>query len=639
MNPQPLSLILLLPALPGVGWAAASLARPLRFDRTLYRLLTPLLALALWIVAVALAARLTWSLSWGLWIGTLSLAGAGALDRWRQSRSPSPEPPPPEGGAARPPSVWMGRTAILVAIPVAFMAFGGNFFDESSHNGHISIISQMQNDRYPPPNECFPDLLLRYHFGFDLVCAGLTAMTRVPISVAIDLLTVFCWVWTWCLLWLLGDRLGGAGAGGWVALATLLGSGATIFMVFSYASAMPGPLELETYLGHQLGLGGRFSSPPLLAYFFQKPVALGVPLTIAVMVLANEALPKWRTRRDLLLGLLLAALSLCHAVFFVAILATFTATEILVTRRWRILVTTAAVVAVAAAMGGMIFSPLAEGAEVGLETQVWILEAGWLPILEWHVSSFGVLLPLGLCGWFLLRRMRLFFALMVGGSLATLNLMSYKYTWDIVKFATIAATALGILSGLALARLAARRSWKARLALVVTVLALTASSTSYMAIQIALLLPAGAPEQPEEPRPSDDDVAAARWLRRHAVSGELTFAPSRSTYPYLHHSLQVAWPISNFSLAFGTPLHRIVERELLFNVKPDIVEPYLAQGLRWLVLEEGSEDWMDARVHQWLQEGKVEPVAAFGTLRVYRLTEPDSSSLPGSADAPRRKRE
>lgn len=632
MNPQPLSLVLLLPALPGVGWAAAALLAPLRSDRALHRLLTPLLALAMWILAVALVARRTSSLNWGLVVGTLSLAGAGALAKWRGKRSPAIVPPP-EAQAVRPPSPWMGRTAVLVAVPIAILAFGGHFYDEDSHNGHVSIISQMQEDRYPPPNECFPDLVLRYHFGFDLVSAGLTAMTRLPIRVAMDLLTVFCWVWSWCLLWLLGDRLGRPGTGGWVALATLLGSGAAIVLVFYDAPSFES-VAAQHLLGNHLAFAGKFSGPPLLAYFFQKPVSLGVPFTIAVMLLVHEALPRWRTRRELLLGLFLAALSLSQALFFVALLPTVTATEVVTTRRLRFLVTAVLVLAVAAALGGMIFAPLAAGADVGLLFKVWIAKEGFLPVVVWHLSTLGALLPVGLVGFFLLRRMRLFFLLLVGGSLATLNLMDYKYTWDIVKFAAIAATGLGILSGLVLGRLAARRTWKARLALGALVLALVASGTTYIAARIAIIFHLADPYPVEGPVATDDDLAAARWLRRHAASGELVFAPSRSFYPYVQNALQVAWPVSNFALAFGTPMQRIVERELLFNVKPDIVEPYLAQGLRWLVVEEGSGGWMEDRLDRWLREGSVEEAATFGKLRVYRLAEPESFPVP--ADVSRR---
>lgn len=631
MNPQPLSLVLLLPALPGLGWAAGALARPWRSDRVLYRLVTPPLALAMWIVAVALVARRLSSLTAGLWIGTLGVAGAGALAKWRESRSPSPEPPPADEGADRLASPWMLRSAVLVAIPIAIMAFCGNFYDESSHNGHLSIISQMQEDRFPPPNECFPDLALRYHFGFDMVSAGLTAATRMPIRPAMDLLTVSCWIWAWCLLWILGDRLGGRGTGGWVAAATLLSAGAMIVLILWQSPSFES-LTAPHLLGKLFWLAGKRTGPPLFSYFFQKPMSLGVPMAAAVMLLVHEATPRWRLRRDLALGLLLAALSLSHAAFFVALLPTVAVTEIVAARSARFLTTAVLVLAVAAAMGGMLFTPLADGADSGLGPRVWVQEEGFGPVLMWHLSTLGALLPIGLAGLFLLRRMRLFYVLLVGGSLATLNLMDYEYTWDIVKFAAIAGMALGILSGLVLARLAARRSWKARLALVAMVLALTVSSATYMAVQIVILVYPKV-QFGAQPLPADD-LAAARWLRLHAASGELVLAASRTEDAYLQNALQLAWPVSPYSLAFGVPLRRVVERRLLFGtVRPEIVEPYLALGLRFIVIEDGSGNWMRSRLDRWQEEGSAEEVAAFGKLRVYRLVKPDS--LPGPAEVTR----
>src|SRR6185369_18065334 len=55
--------------------------------------------------------------------------------------------------------------------------------------------------------------------------------------------------------------------------------------------------------------------------------------------------------------------------------------------------------------------------------------------LEWLLRVFGLLLPLGIAGFLLLRRPRPIYAFLAFGGLAVINGVSYKMSWDIVKFA------------------------------------------------------------------------------------------------------------------------------------------------------------------------------------------------------------
>ncbi len=610
MNPQPLACILLLLTLPGLGWAAAALIRPLRQrDRVLGWFLTPVVVIALWIVAVALAARWTSSLDRGLAIGMLVVAGAGAWARWRWRR-PAAEPPPPDRSSAA-----MMLTAIAVAVPIAVIAFGDDFFDERRPNGHLGIISQMQNDSYPPPNQLFPDLPLRYHYGFNLAAAGVTAMTRLPISAAMDGLTVSGWLLSWCLLWLLGDRLGGRGAGRWVAGATLLGGGAAT--LFGWCGASPlASMSWGDLLGSRLMLVDQPLNPPLVAYFYQKPFALGIPLALAVMLVACERAEGWHTRRDVVLGLLLAAVSLTQTVLFVTVLPTLTAVELGVARRRRFPAVAAGSLALAAAMGGLLFTALPEGAELGLVFRVWSLEAGVPQVLAWQLLSLGALLPLGVWGYCALRRMRLFFALLIGGCLIVPNVVGYLHTWDIVKFFTVAALGLGILSGLGLARLAARDSRRARLGLVALVVLLTATPVTWVTLHVGRVGVERFSEQrtPEPP----DDVAAAGWLRRHVAPGELVLITPSRNLPYVGYGLPLAGPMSGTVLTFGPPRDRFDARRALLDQLPRDLQPYLDQGIRWLVLRPGDTR-IRGHLPAWREDGRAEQKVEFGRLVIYRL--------------------
>lgn len=611
MNPQPLLCVLLLLTLPGIGWAAAALTLPLKQrDRVVGWFVTPVLAIALWIVAVALAARWTSSLHRGLAIGMLVLAVAGAMARWWLWRRPATEPSPSSGR----PSAAMMLTAIAVAVPIAVIAFGDDFFDERRPNGHLGIISQMQNDYYPPPNQLFPDLPMRYHYGFNLACAGVTAMTRLSISAAMDGLTVSGWWLSWCLLWLLGDRLGGSGAGPWVAGATLLGGGTTTFFGW-YGVPPDDAMGWGDLLGSRLMVADQSMNPPLVAYFFQKPFALGIPLALAVMLVACARADGWRIRRDVVLGLLLAALSLTQTVLFLTILPTLTAVELLVARRRWFLAVAAGSLALSWALGGLLFTALPAGADLGLVPRVWLVEAGVLPVLAWHLLSLGVLLPLGVWGFRALDRMRLFFALLIGGCLIVPNAVVYLHTWDIVKFFTVAGFGLGVLSGLGLAGLAARGSRWARLGLVALVVLLAATPVSWVTLHVGrVALRFSELRGPEPP----DDVAAATWLRRHVASGELVLIMPSRDLPYVGYGLQLAGPISITDLAFGTPRDRLDERRVLLQELPRHLRPYLDQGIRWLVLRPAGER-IQSHLPKWLEDGQVEPRAGFGDLTIYRL--------------------
>ena len=70
-----------------------------------------------------------------------------------------------------------------------------------------------------------------YHYGFDLVCAGLTALTRLRSDMAIHVVTIAGWAYCWCLLWVLGERIAGPKRGGLLtATATLLGGGFVVLL-------------------------------------------------------------------------------------------------------------------------------------------------------------------------------------------------------------------------------------------------------------------------------------------------------------------------------------------------------------------------------------------------------------------------
>ena len=243
-SPLPLALLGLWATLPGIWLGATALTELLPHNRYVRRMLRPAAAAAGWIVAVQIASMATGSFWIGLPTGMILLSLAGLALWWKRPTSGPAATPQEDGesdlGPAR--GMWLGM--IVVAALVAMLAFNGYFHDLLlPGNGHMAITAQLQNDYFPPRFIGFPHVLLRYHYGSDLLAAGLTALTRLRIDWAIDLLAVVACAYLWCLLWTLGQRVTGTRKGGlWVALATMLGGGFAAFLARLFSPTFPGSI-------------------------------------------------------------------------------------------------------------------------------------------------------------------------------------------------------------------------------------------------------------------------------------------------------------------------------------------------------------------------------------------------------------
>ena len=119
-------------------------------------------------------------------------------------------------------------------------------------------------------------------------------------------------------------------------------------------------------------------------------------------------------------------------------------------------------------MGGAIFTHVPGHMPSGFYPRFWFLESRNVStgrVLAWQVATYGILVPLGIAGVFVAGRLRLALSLLGFGCLLVPIFVGYSYTWDIVKFSTVASLALGILSGAGLAALWRKRSLTSRLLL------------------------------------------------------------------------------------------------------------------------------------------------------------------------------
>jgi len=595
------------------------LAKGTTDNRRVACLLSPGLAAAAWLLSVHFAARWAGSLRIGLLSGTSSVAAVGLLGwvyaTWRQRAGSG------VNREAGPRDVAGLRTMVLSALAataiIAPMTLGWAFHDEQLYTGHTGIIAQLQNDHYPPRHMTFPELEYRYHYGFDLAAAAVTAVLRVSPGVAIDIITLLTWSYTWCLLWVLGDELLGPGRGWLTAVITLFGGG------LPYLLAVPDGYYVAR-LVTICEVGGMDLNPPMISYFFQHPWALGLPLALCATLIILDRRSAGFVRYASL-ALLLSALSYSQVVVFAALAGAIPVAEVCsdfsFTRRRVAGVATAVVVAllIGRAAGGF-FLPPPDGMGLSISLQPGV--AGTLiATIVWHILTYGLLLPLGICGFVFLPRGRLFLALLLAGSLGVLNLLRYAHSWDLVKFGTVAALALSIATSATVARVFALRP--APLGLTLGLLLLAGVTADGLAFPLLFALDAeGIPmavyhKKPSRP-PSNEDFQAIAWLRGRVPNDEIVYRKLSAALAYDHvGGLAVPW-YDGMTQTFGFSPQRMERRRRLLVQPPPDPDVYDAERIRWFVLGP-SDSLLSRHVDEWTERGRAREEARFGSLRIIRL--------------------
>jgi len=607
-------------ALPGVwllGWRLTDWLGPEARTR---HLLAPAAAMAAFVSAVAIAGRARGSFIVGLVVGTLAVSLAGtAWTAVRRRRAPACVDTPPASGE-HPPSgprssarqmLWTGLLALL---PVAFLTLKGDFFDDFNAIGHRSLIAQFQNDVFPPVHQIFPEYPFRYHYGFNVVAAALTALPRLSVPWAIDVLVMAGFLWSWCLAWALGERLTRSQSGGWTALASLYGGGSFFWLIWHSGWAADGAIGIV--------IGGNRINFPVIMYYFQKPFALGFVLALAIMLAASHRPATPRTGRTLLLAVLLAGLYLMQEALFVTVGLSLTAQELLSERRPRALVPLLLSLPLAALMGGMLFAPMPAGGGGLLRFRFWpARDPGG--VAAWYALTAGLLIPLGLAGLLVMPRLRTLFFLLMAGSFGAPLFFYNPHSWDIVKLATVGQLAAGVAAGSALAWLAAKVGPWPRAALALAVILLVASPLGYLAFWIReMVWPTPAIGQllaAQRDLPHVDDwETLLGWLRaRVPFEGNVYAMNPRLSQMVMLAGLNGAGPARWVDLQFGVPQSRIDRRNALLKELPPDSRRWAKEGVTWFVVGPGEP--MGITVRKWESAGQARRVYVAGPWTIYRL--------------------
>lgn len=321
LNPLPEHCILIILLLPAIYFVGLSIARRTSTAPTLQYILAPGISLACWLLATQLLAQLSKSFSTGLWVASIVLALTGLyLYFIEKTNNHQLNLQIKSSNNTYSSTMWLSATA--TSLVIMGIALYGHFHDEYYVTGHLSIISQMQNDTFPPVHMSFPEQALRYHYGFDLFSTMITALFRVPVDLAIDISTTILWFYTWCLLWVIGERTVSKNKGFLLPLIMLFGGGLLFLGDASY--------QYDPVLSRLLGLTSVNNNPlnsPFISYFFQHPWALGLPLAACIFLLSlgeKIQINKWRYA---VLILLFITLSFSHVVLFLTIFGSFIAAE------------------------------------------------------------------------------------------------------------------------------------------------------------------------------------------------------------------------------------------------------------------------------------------------------------------------
>jgi hypothetical protein len=630
-NPLPFACVLLVALLPAVLAAGAELAARASDDVRTRRVIAPGAALAAWLVAVCAIARIAGAFVPGLVAGTGLVAALGArrLLSWARAR------PRFSAREALP-------TALFVAFAVATIAPGAlryYFHDETLSAGHLATVSQMENGYFPPRSAFFPSFEFKYHYGFDLLAAMLSGLFRLDAAAAIDLTTLALWGYTAALAAHLGVRLTGARRGFVTAFFALFGAGS------NWGCPPAGPLGYQL-TGHCV-VGGFKVNPPVASYFFQHPFGLGIPLALAVLCLLADrdtapvtmgpqaapnpapAEPAPRRGRYVLYGVLLLAVFLGQIVLFFTVSASLAVCEGLVDgrfekRRALAMLATLAAVYLGARLLGAFFAPAPYALANMLVPHAGVTGdlGGPIGSLNWTLRSYGFLLPLGVAGLFLLRRERPMLALLAAGSFVVPNVVHYKLTADIVKFATVAQLVLSIAASAVVVRLlqlspARPRAWRAASAALAA--ALLALGTAFgFGFHAALWLNLKPIKPNLEMRPeklAPPDLAVLRYLRRHVGAEEIVYRRQNASLAYNQWGgLAMPW-LGEEMFGFGEE-PRAARKKLLASL-PAEIGAYTGQNIRWFVLDASDTKLRDLAA-AWVRAGQAEVVMEEGGLRVVR---------------------
>ena len=235
---------------------------------------------------------------------------------------------------------WFGVVviAILLAVPQWFHAVSSNSWDEmASSSIHVTAPNQFAEGVFPPRHNAFPDIVIKYHYGFTLLSGTVRWLSKLSSNVSIDVVSTSLWLFIFMFTFAWMRQLGMSRiASGWGGFAVLLGGGLSwLYLPWlqTYKGFQKLPLDsalihsydpevswwsnlisiMENQSVHLSNADGNIFPLPFDVgiHYQQHAVALGIALTLV----AAYVFWLWQTRRDFS-PLLLVINVLCFGLVF-----------------------------------------------------------------------------------------------------------------------------------------------------------------------------------------------------------------------------------------------------------------------------------------------------------------------------------
>ncbi len=180
--------------------------------------------------------------------------------------------------------------------------------EDSTHFGVGSLIAR---GLLPPSQPYFPGAPFRYHIGYDVLVGTLHAFSGWRIDACCDVVTSVCLA---ALLWILADAgraLAGRAGAAFAVFVGLLGYGPGA-MCLAGGWAIPDMVCADWF---PASWNGATTMPPaVISNFFQHPQGLGMPISLAALLVATGA--GVTTRRVLAAAVVTALLAQAQTVYF-----------------------------------------------------------------------------------------------------------------------------------------------------------------------------------------------------------------------------------------------------------------------------------------------------------------------------------
>lgn len=390
-----------------------------------------LVGIILWSLTIDLFSRTTGNFYKGFAIGTSLLAIVGSL--WGQT--------PKQVNQNIKQKYLLVILIIVSYLPLIILYDFADLLHSSV--SHYSYINQILNGIFPLTNITSPQLPIQYHYGFELICAIISAAFHLRMDIAVNIVFILALMLTILIAMEFSREYMGNGS---------IIPGAALFVFAGglpyLAPVTPTANNLYGYLaGNQFSIGKWSMALSFPFNFFQPAWSIGIPLFLVIL---QASLSKGiQTITGIIFyGILILALAIINTTLALTGVVSIIGATII--NYWKqplycfsIFTISASALGVGFLMSGMLLNfQVTSNMPSPILLSQSSVGGGGLSSIRWHIANFGSLGILGFIGLYWPNPIRITALLLILGSVAVLNLFEYRYSYDIIKFSTTAQIGL-----------------------------------------------------------------------------------------------------------------------------------------------------------------------------------------------------